>query len=84
MMYYVDSGGPWIEPCDTLQEAMVQAENALGAAREFAAKMGFVPFWGKSVEIRRGKSGLAMVQHGAAVHNLRIMENTKIFRTLSL
>lgn len=58
MAYYVDTGSDLFIECDTLIEAREVAQTALDAAADFRARMGWTPYWGRALEIRRGKSGL--------------------------
>jgi hypothetical protein len=55
MAYYVDTCDGRLIECDTLAEARDHIARAEEAARAFEAKMGFLPFWFKAAEIRKGR-----------------------------
>ena len=82
MAYYVDTCAGFIEefPSGELQEAKERCEKAIQDAKDFQAKMGFVPFWGRgAVEIRQGKSGLNRHIQGQDTM-ARVVANTKIYK----
>lgn len=70
MAYYVDTGDGRFTECDTLQHAREVAQHALQAAQAFKDRMGFVPFWGRCVEIRKGSGGILIPHAGKGVECL--------------
>lgn len=79
MAYYVDTGDGFFTPCHTIAEAREVAQHALDRARDFRRRMGWTPFWGRCVEIRKGPRGLpsGMWRHGCEAKNQRIVAATK-------
>lgn len=80
MAYYVDAGGPVFEVFDTAAEARAYAETQLDAARNFACKMGFMPYWGRVLEIRKGPGAdkiAAGMRANTTAYNAAIMAKTK-------
>lgn len=86
MTYYVDTGSGFFEVFDETERdlALECAERALESAREFHKRMGFVPFWGKRVEIRRGKSIQGLTRTFGEARNQAIIAGTKVYRVLSV
>lgn len=84
MAFYVDTGRGAFDEFDTLAEAREAAEHALDSARDFQRRMGWVPFWGRAIEIRRGKSDLMAGSGGGDIANQRVLANTKLHATLCL
>lgn len=58
MAYYVDTGDGYFTECATIAEAREVAQGALQSAQDFRDRMGWTPYWGRCVEIRKGKPGL--------------------------
>ena len=85
MFYAVDDGSGRFVIFDTAAEALECAENALQSARDFRQRMGFTPFWGKAVEIRKGRGGYPPYVHGGnEAYNQEVVRRTLQFRTLSV
>lgn len=79
MAYYVDTGDGCFTECDDIKHAREVAQHALDAAKDFRDRMGWTPFWGRCVEIRKGKSGLGMPRWSGGNERLNqlIVESTK-------
>lgn len=86
MTYFVDTGSGFFEVFDESEKdlALECAERALQSARDFHQKMGFVPFWGKCVEIRRGKSVHGLNRAFGEDRNQAIVQASKVYRVLSV
>lgn len=86
MAYYVDTGDGRFTECDNLHHAREIASHALDAARAFRDRMGWTPFWGRCVEIRRGKGGLLIPHAGKGGETLNqiIVSKTKTHDVLYL
>jgi hypothetical protein len=82
MAYYVDAGGPTLVEFDTIAEARRYGEIQIDAAQEVALKLGFMPYWGRRLEIRKGpksdKIG-AGLQCNTTSYNAAILAKTKTF-----
>jgi hypothetical protein len=82
MAYYVDAGGPSLVEFDTIADARRYAEIQLDSAREVALKLGFMPYWGRSLEIRKGpksdKIGAGW-RYDTTDYNNAILAKTKTF-----
>lgn len=87
MAYYVDTGEGSFRETDNIQHAREIAQHAIEQAREFRDRMGWTPFWGRCVEIRKGKAGLCAVQNWCSrpeERNLRVVSKTKTHDILYL
>lgn len=84
MAYYVDIGTEMFIEVDKISEAREVAEHALEAARDFYRRMGWVPFWGRCLEIRREKANLRVGRHGNTTEGLNqiIVQATKTYEIL--
>lgn len=84
MAWYVDNGAGRFTEFDAndLDGAKAMAEESLRSAKEFRAKMGFVPFWGKATELRRGAAGLYR-KYGCTA-NAEVEANTKLVKRYTL
>lgn len=83
MAYYIDTGRGAFDERDTITEAREVSQAALQSARDFRARMGWTPFWGRCVEIRRGPARLTSPHPGENV-NQRIVSKTKTHEVLYL
>lgn len=85
MAFYVDTGDGLFREADNIQHAREIAQHAIEAARDFRDRMGWTPFWGRCVEIRRGPARLgAPFGRGGEAMNQLIVSRTKTHDILYL